>query len=72
MSHLLPDLLSGHVDRILNQCLQSDGNAQFTPLGKPDGLGGFTNELDAPSSKVDPDAKTVEDAQKSAAWTVSC
>ena len=31
-------------------------------------LGGFTDELDAPSSTVDPNSKTIADAQASAVW----
>lgn len=43
-------------------------SAVFTLVCKPTPLGTFTNELDGASAKVDPDAKTIEDAQKSAVW----
>jgi long-chain-fatty-acid--CoA ligase ACSBG len=70
---LLESALKKHLPGIANVMMIGDRrkfvSAVFTLACKPDGLGGFTNELDAPSTKVDPDAKTVEDAQKSAAWT---
>ena len=69
---LLESALKKHLSKISNVMMIGDKRkfvaATFTLTCQPDGLGGFTDELDAPSSTVDPNSKTIADAQASAVW----
>eukprot|EP00040_Diaphanoeca_grandis_P015989 m.82265 g.82265 ORF g.82265 m.82265 type:complete len:616 (-) comp25502_c0_seq1:258-2105(-) len=69
---VLEAALKKHLPAISNVMMIGDKrkfiSCVFTLQCTPTATGGFTDQLDGASAKVDPDAKTIKDAQASAVW----